>query len=102
MGKEPQQHDNYPHTHLTGSSKAMEATAALDLIVELGAMGIGVEFIISDDNSTMRAHLKHIGTAVGAKLPLHVPQPTFLCDPSHHITSRQSYGEGNLQTSVSK
>ena len=59
----------------------MEATAAL----ELAAMGVGVEFIKSDDDSTMRAHLKHIGTHANAKLPLDIPQPTFLCDPSHRV-----------------
>ena len=63
----------------------MEATAALDFVIELAAMGVGVEFIISDDDSTMRAHLKHIGTHAGAKLPLDIPKPTFLCDPSHRV-----------------
>ena len=63
----------------------MEATAALELVIELAAVGVGVEFIVSDDDSTMRAHLKHIGTHAGAKLPLDIPQPTFLCDPSHQV-----------------
>ena len=85
MGEEPQEHDDCPRNYKTGSSKAMEATAALDLVVELAAMGVGVEFIVSDDDSTMRAHLKHIGTHTGGKLPLDVPQPTFLCDPSHRV-----------------
>ena len=56
-----------------------------DLVVELAAMGVGVEFIVLDDNSTMHAHLKNVGTHTGGKLPLDVSQPTFLCDPSHCV-----------------
>ena len=63
----------------------MEATAALDLVKQLHALGIHLEFIVSDDDSTMRAHLHHIDTYKGGKLPLSVPQPIFLCDPSHRI-----------------
>ena len=55
--------------------------------------------VYSDDNSAMRAHLKHIGTHTGGKLPLDVSQPTFLCDPSHRV---KGYDEGNLQTSFGK
>ena len=33
----------------------------------------------------MRAHLKHIGTEKNAKLPLHIHEPCFLCNPSHRI-----------------
>ena len=65
--------------------EATDATAALDLVVELAAMGVGVEFIVLDDDSTMCAHLKHIGTHTGGKLPIDVPHPTFLCDPSHRV-----------------
>ena len=46
---------------------------------------IGVEFLVSDDDSTMRAHLQHVGTIKNGKLPLEVHQPKFLCDPSHRI-----------------
>ena len=62
----------------------MEASAALQLILDLHSKGVGVEFIVSDDDSTMRAHLTHVGADKG-KLPLHVPEPKFLCDPSHRI-----------------
>ena len=85
MGEEPQQHDDCPRNYRTGSSKAMEATAALDLILELHELGVGVEFIVSDDDSTMRAHLSHIGVHEKGMLPLDVHQPTFLCDPSHRV-----------------
>ena len=63
----------------------MEASAALDMINQLHAKGIGVEFIVSDDDSTMRAHLTQLGVVKNGKLPLDVPQPMFLCDPSHRI-----------------
>ena len=84
MGEEPMEHDNCVRNYRTGSSKAMEASAALQLILDLHSKGVGVEFIVSDDDSTMRAHLTHVGADKG-KLPLHVPEPKFLCDPSHRI-----------------
>ena len=63
----------------------MEASAALELLLQLYALGVEIEFIVSDDDSTMRAHLKHIGAHQKGKLPLHIPEPFFLCDPSHRI-----------------
>ena len=63
----------------------MEASAAFEMVVELHDVDIGIEYIVSDDDSTMRAHLKHIGTEKNAKLPLHIHQPYFLCNPSHCI-----------------
>ena len=84
MGEEPMDHDDCVRNYKTGSSKAMEATAALELIINLDGQGISVEFIVSDDDSTMRAHLKHIGSDKG-KLPIGVFEPTFLCDPSHRV-----------------
>ena len=78
-------HKNCPWNYLTGSSKAMEASAALQLLVALHDRGISIEFIVSDDDSTMRATLQHIGTHKNGKLRLDVLVPTFLCDPSHRI-----------------
>ena len=85
MGEEPMAHENCPRNYLTGSSKAMEASAALQLLVALHDRGISIEFIVSDDDSTMRATLQHIGTHKNGKLRLDVLVPTFLCDPSHRI-----------------
>ena len=85
MGEEPQECDDCPRNYKVGLSKVMEETAALDLVVELYAMGAGAEFIVSDDDSTMHARLKHIRTHNGGKLPLHVPQPAFLCNPLHRV-----------------
>ncbi len=82
MGGEPMEHKDYIHNYRTCLSKAIEASAALKLIIALSRQGIGVKFIVSDDNSTMHAHLTHIGSEKG-KLSLDVPEPTFLCDPSH-------------------
>ena len=85
MGEEPMEHEDCPRNYLTGSSKAMEANSALDIILELHKKGVLVEYIVSDDDSTMRAHLKHEGTSKNAALPKDVHQPIFLCDPSHRI-----------------
>ena len=62
MGEEPMEHEDCPRNYLTGSSKAMEVSAALEIILELDKKGVSVESIVSDDDSTMRAHLKHEDT----------------------------------------
>ena len=84
MGEEPVDHDDCVQNYKTGLSKVMEASAALELVINLHERGISVQFIVSDDNSIIRAHLQHTGNDKG-KLPLHVPKPVFLCDPSHWI-----------------
>ena len=38
---------------------------------------------MTDDDSTMRSHLKNIKN--DGKLPDHIIQPIFLADPSHRI-----------------
>ena len=85
MGETPMQHDDCPRNYQTGSNKAMEASAAFEMVNELHDQGIGVEFVVSDDDSTMRANLHHIGTHKNGKLPTLAHQPKFLCDPSHRI-----------------
>ena len=68
-----------------GSSGAMEAAVALELCIQLhdGEYDVYVEKIVSDDDSTMRAHLRHVSQ--GGKLPDRIPPPIFLADPSHRI-----------------
>ena len=39
--------------------------------------------IVTDDDTTMRSNIKHKGDK--AKLPIDVPEPTFLADPTHRI-----------------
>ena len=85
LGEDGVDHDDCPCNYLTGSSKAMEASAALELLLQLYALGVEIEFIVSDDDSTMRAHLKHISAHQKGKLSIHIPEPVFLCDPSHRI-----------------
>ena len=41
-----------------------------------------MEFIVSDDDSTMRAHLQH---EPSGKLPPGIPIPCFKADPSHRV-----------------
>ena len=67
-----------------GASGGMEAWVALELCVDLygSEYNIYVEYIVSDDDSTMRSHLQHDGKG---KPPPHVPIPTFKADPSHRI-----------------
>ena len=52
-----------------------------------------INVIVSNDDSTMRAVLKHPSIGVrgqvlktsNAKLDVQIPEPSFLADPSHHI-----------------
>ena len=70
----------------TGTSGAMESGVALGMVKKLFEDYEGrlfIEYIVSDDDSSMRSHLRHIDD--GGKLPPNVPQPTFLADPSHRI-----------------
>ena len=57
----------------------------LDLILELHALRVMVKFIVSDNDSTIRAHLQHVCTINNGKLSLDVSQLSFLCDPSNPI-----------------
>ena len=79
------ENDDFPHNYLTRSSKVVEVSAVLYMGIELHELGIGIEYIVSDDDSTTRVHLKHIDTEKYAKVTLQVHPPLFLCDPSHFI-----------------
>ena len=94
-----------------GSSKGMEAHAALELTKEAKIRrGFIVGCIVADDNSSMKALVRHSYTERQAnnpnykwprlcpkkpgtlgsklrdtrKLPLEVPNLTWLADPTHH------------------
>ena len=85
LGEDPLEREYFPRNYTSGSSKAAEA-AALDLIVELHReKNAGIEVIVSDNDSTIHAHLHHTNMYKGGKLLLSVPQSTFLCDPSYPI-----------------
>ena len=87
-----------------GSSKSMEAEGALQLCIKAHNRSYNIGVIVSDDDSTMRAVLRHSHTDKTNKdanykwprnsktnikvkdtgrLPLHIPEPTFYADPSH-------------------
>ena len=71
-----------------GSSGSMEAKLALELTTKLFDESKGRVYlnqIVSDDDSTMRALLKHHDNNTKGKLPPYIPQPDFLADPSHRI-----------------
>ena len=64
----------------------MEAGLAFDLVIKIHEMFKGLVYvkeIITDNDSTMRSHLKNIMN--GGKLPDTIIQPIFLADPSHQI-----------------
>jgi len=68
-----------------GSSGAMEAGVALKLCIDLNdyKYEIYLEFIVSEDDSSMRSHLRY--ESDGDTLSAHIPPPRFLTDPSHQI-----------------
>ena len=95
------------------SSKSMEVDAIYNLIVNLwDHKQVGICCIVSDDDTTMHVHLKHSWRdkimakkmredewprmAKGRKkdnngrLPLRIPEPEFLADPSHR---KKSFGK---------
>ena len=64
----------------------MESQAALEIAQEIYNENKGrvfVKSIVSDDNSTLRAVLKHSRNNRKGKLPDHIPQYRFQADPTH-------------------
>ena len=66
----------------------MESTVALDMVLELHALRVGVEYVVYNDDSTIRAHLHYIGAHKGGKIHVDVPQPLFV----QSIAPHTSYG----------
>lgn len=69
----------------------MEPGAILDMVINAPKNGYIIGAIVSDDDSTMKAQLKHKKNPQNpkdkGKLPLWIPEPTFLADPSHRVKS---------------
>ena len=83
-GEEPPEHvcpQNYE-----GSSKAMEADAALTLykgIYHKYDKKIHLKAVVADDDSSIRALLKHRCNNPKGRLPEEMNEPDWLADPSH-------------------
>ena len=76
-----------------GSSKGMEVEAALDIVTRIGKEHNGrvfVKAIVSDDDSSMRALLKHKQNSKKGRLPSYLPEPKWLADPGHRTKSVSS------------
>ena len=70
----------------TGSSGSMECALALAMLCEIHTSTTKkahISQIVTDDDTTMRANIRHEGNK--AKLPLEIPEPKFLADPGHRI-----------------
>ena len=90
-----------------GSSKAMEADAALALITKLDEdtkSSVYVEALVTDDDASTRAILTHPTVRGKGKLPAHIPQPRFLADPSHRtkVVAKAIFVLAHLPKSQSK
>ena len=77
-----------------GSSKSMEASAILKMVEDAFYNRFFIiDVIVSDDDSTMRAVLKHpykgaqgqVLKSSKGKLHEDIPEPSFLADPSHRV-----------------
>ena len=82
--EEPGEHE-CPKNYM-GSSKAMEADGALSLVKNLDLetnSKVFIESFVTDDDSSIRAILRHPSKRGKGKLPLHIRKPKWLADPSH-------------------
>ena len=85
----PVQAHNCPLNYV-GSSKGMEATAALEMVVEVWDNfngNIYIKIIVSDDDSTIWAKVSCPTTNEHGMLPYKVIEPIFKADPGHRIKS---------------
>ena len=83
-GIRPPEH-NCPKNY-TGSSQTMEADEALTIYEELyyeSQKKIALQYIVSDDDYSMRALLKHGINHPKGKLKPEILEPEWLADPSH-------------------
>ena len=71
------------------SSKSMEPYGILHLVsTSAEERGFVADWIVSDDDSSMRAIVKHKKSELlsdKGKLPPHIPEPIFKADPSHRV-----------------
>ena len=103
-GVEPPQHvcpRNYE-----GSSKVKETDAALHLYTELYEPSnkcLYLKAIVVDDDSSMRALLKHTITNPKGRLPQEMTEPEWLADQSHRtkMATKPVYYLANLAKSIS-
>ena len=91
-GEEAEEHEC--PKNFKGSSKSMEASAILNMVEDAYYNRFFIiDVIVSDDDSMMRAVLKHPSIGVRGQvlktskgeLDVQIPEPSFLADPSHRI-----------------
>ena len=100
IGEESEEHEC--PKNFEGISKSMEASANLKMVEDAYYNHFFIiDVIVSDDDSTMRAVLKHpsicargqvLKTSKG-KLDVQIPEPYFLEDPSHciHVVAKHIF-----------
>ena len=72
----------------------MESAGILKICERAPSKGYNVGVIISDDDTNMRAHLKHRKSLLKSdkgKLASHIPEPKFLADPTHRVKTFASH-----------
>ena len=100
-------HDCIQNWASDAPSKNMEAAAILHMAINCVFLGFIMGSIISDDDSVMRAHLKHVNDTDPkhkGKLPIWIHEPEFLADPGHRkkSVSKKFYELANQRVSQSR
>ena len=103
-GEEPPEHV-YPQNY-EGSSKAMEADAALILykdIYDKSDKKIHLKAVVADDDSSMRSLLKHRCNNPKGRLPEEMNELDWLVDPSHRtkVVAKPIYQLAGLYNKIS-
>ena len=110
---QPRSHECSMNYH--GSSKAMEADAALAMEADAALALVEklykrhghkyyCEALVTDDDSSMRAIVCHPSPKGKGRLPLHIPEPRWLADPSHRtrVVARAIFALAALRQDLSE
>ena len=103
-GEEPPEHV-YPQNY-EGSSKAMEADAALTLYKDIyhkSDKKIHLKAVVANDDSSIRALLKYRCSNPKGRLPEEMNKPDWLADPSHRtkFVAKPIYQLATLSNKIS-
>ena len=91
-------HDCIQNWDRGDSSKSMEATEIICMVINCVLLGFIIRSIISDSDNIMRAHLKYVSitqTKYKGNLPKWIREPEFLADPRN---CKKFVVKKNLQT----
>lgn len=86
LTKDEEDRHNFKYNYHRGFNMVMGVSAALELVMKLwsdSTQTVGVEYVISDIESTILAHLHYPINNRNDKIPDNTPERSILADPSH-------------------